>query len=1753
MEEIFIKQQQRFVKALVAVLLVIAMTVPTVTAMATIVTADSSYRFYYVANGHTDTAWHWPFVHTAESIIRDTWNRQITALNSANGVAQEWKFTMSAATHYLWLKEYYSADTHSNATYATFWDETAKLVDQGRWGIAGGQFVEPDLNLTGGEAYARQGLYAQHIFLDYFGQLATVAYVPDVFGFSGQFPQFIRKTGMQSFVATKLNWRTDPGNGALDPGIWAETDGGKDPKGRESDLFWWEALDGSDVLAYNCLNDYTSGYSVAQFSGNGENNVFNRMRRSGTVEYNGLSYSYDFDSGIKYALAMYGSGDHGGGPNTGTGTGTHGFAYVNRNGGGNGSSTTTSSGVAATISNYFDDVRLTSAQANAGWGLTHVYRHKGENYLAYHRGTYTSWSRVKKYNRQNEILAEVAEKAATLGFWTESIDNNGADKVYQSWYRICTNQMHDVLPGSSGPWVYYQTYMHQELVRNLMKNLEDNALLALAHRADTTVDDGVPVFVYNPSSWVRNGETTTSVNLGAYYPYIRVFDGATELPVTVIENKADGGGAAKISFIAKDVPSLGYKVFKVIGSNTAGGFTTDLILTSTPELYTVENEHLKFTISKSTGNMPSLQLKKFGNRELIYQNASIQGNTLQVKVDTGGGSYPAWDMTNAEFGGVSQKFGAVNTADEVSIETSTPKEITIKVVQKFSDSTSPTSTATRYITLMAGSDKIDVKFELDWQMSRRNLKLAFPTNVDATAVSGEIAYGAMDAGAELARMAQANLTLNGNLGGPGALGRSTLRDTRWNAARFEQSAHKWFDVSDDTAYAATPSGYGLSIINDSKYGYDVLRMVGTETKGCGVDAKITGSDTYVRQQMTIVRSPISANINQEASRFPPAQYASIDLGYQDFCYSIYPHAGNWKTADTSSKAHEFCYPMPSFQAVASNGDGILGKENSFLSIDKRNVKIGAVKNQNDEPGEKNTFIVRVWESDGIDTSNVVLTMPSNVLAVREVNMLEHDYDATYTGTRYDGVSYSFKALDNRDVGNGANKALVARDFTGKYTGRNISFDIGHYEVLTLEVKIAPYTGAPIKLDQTPVNIPASTFNLKGTTIDVARNQPGIDGLNNSIPAKLWGEARANRVDYQGIKFDLAAEDANNLISATGQTIPINVTGNYSRIYLLGNSAGNSSAVRTGNFTVNYADSTTVQKEITFADWKSPLTGFDLNAQRDANPYVYDSVGQVFTHWHSATRDEATLDNYLFVYYIDIDAAKTLSSITLPDASGIKLAAMSVVYSPIPGYGSTKGSEKEEIPYVPSSGSVDELYWNLSIMDFNLGSKVGTLVGTTATDRQNIHVEGEVVYTGLSILYFPTFISAGALGNTNEGPQNIIANSTAKFCGGVGEDNAWFIVDAGQNRRTPCYNIRGANDDRSYLDRVLDSWIVQGGSSPTGPWTTISTIKGMGEGWSSNNFNRAFMFDWSDPSLPAAGFRYYRLQVTAQGQSGAPPSGTMQFSCFALANGDPVPLATGALLAWDELSVAKPADAITIDTVTGQNVINFKGTVAKVGTVPLVSRTYTRLRSSLSVTVHPDTKLCYMINPKDSASAYAAFDVRFSDNTRLRDLATAVDQYGIRINPQNQGAGGKLIPGEWNYVECELGKYANGKTITEIIIGFDNPSVAPGTPIECAFDYIWIHREKDSIDLGKFIDMRVTNDTATGEDVKAYVALYTAEGKLVNLWSSETLRMGTGSTLAINPAEVVFALNAAGPNSYAKVFIWTNDNFVPLTSAIHFGC
>jgi len=1756
-------KRTKALKASIAAILTAAMcmsALPATVVMATTVTPDQDYRFYMIPNAHIDTAWTWPIEHTAEVVIRDTYERQIANLNSNPA----YKFTTSASVHYQWCKEYYPTDYIQVKKLAT------TPFNDPQWGIAGGQVVEPDLNAPSGEAFARQGLEAQWYFYKELGRMANVAYVPDVFGFTGNMPQFFRKTGMQSFIATKLNWRSDPGNGALDPGPWAESSNGQSGNSRESDLFWWEAMDGSDVLAYNCMSDYTSSYSSGNLTSTTmTSNVFGRLRYSGSVSantiagaQNGGTYYYNWDSGIRYAVGMFGSGDHGGGPAAGTGSGQIGWPAAL-------DASVPSTVVEANISNYFDalrgkEVSMTGDTVNAvpnapnvvaADGLNNVYKHVGENYLAYHRGTYTSWSRQKKYNRQGEIKLETAEKAATLAFWANTLDNNSSDKINIGWNRNSVNQMHDIQPGSASPPVYYQAFANHELVNNLTNSVQSNALLALAYRADTSsASAGVPIFVYNALSWQRDGDTSTTVTLDRHYNYVKVVDSATgdELKADVAVNKDN---TAKVSFIAKGVPSLGYKVFYAIGSDTPPAAQTDLAVTDSGNLITVSNSVLKFTIDKTTGNMPSLITLADGH-ETFKQDAGIQGNALQWKVDTGGGSYPAWDMTSGEFMSPATAFNTVNTvAAPVKVIENTPEKITVRVTQTILDPTdgapynTTPSTITRDITLYSGSDKVDVHLALDWEMYQRNLKVAFPVAVDTTGASYEEAYGAMDASKEAARqIAQAALLPSDTSAtGPllssmasgippweGALGRSTLRDTRWNQTRFEQSGHKWMDVSDDS----TVDQHGMSILNDAKYGYDVLRMTPNGATGTGTDAGIASGSTYVRARLTVVRSPISSSETQEGSIYQPSSQV-IDLGPQDFNYAIYPHSGTWKTAETSNRAHELCYPMPSFQTAAhasNDPTGKMGKQASFMSTNTKDVIIGAVKNYVLDQTDKNTMVIRCWETTGKDNVPVTVTLPSNVVSAREVNMLEVPYGdhsdvnnrvTTWpipAGTNMDTIFLGYN--DNLDNGVTNYNKIVEKPI--KLNGDNtISFNMNHYEITTIKLTLAPYAGAQVQLKQSPVSL-AGLFDLKGTSPNSAKTAGNLDGAGDTIPAELWNPVLDSDItvpgpttvtpDYNGVKFTLGPADGNNFVSCNGETVPVNAPGS-NKIYILGCGVSNA---QNGTFTVNYADGTTKAQDISFAYWKSMLTGWSPLDKADVNPYVYDSIAQVFSHWHNGVKDMQTLDNFLYVYTIDVDPGKTIQNITLPQNTNMKLAAMTAVYSPISGFGFTNEN------FVQSD---DEYYWNFS--DQIAGYSIGT-----PADKLNITGPTEPVGRA----DFVAVTASGTPGNSGEGPTNLLKDdSGSKWCNNnTTAANAWFVFDAGAPVKYPGYVIRGANDDMSYNSRVPSAWTIYGSNDPNGgsdgTWNTAAVVaQQSGQGTITSNYQLK-LFSFTPGAIPDSGYRYYRFVITSTGAGNGTALGTgnttVQFSYLGLYT---ALQENGSLNATVVNDVTKAGNTVTIATVNGPNVVDLSGTVAASAVAPVSAMSYISLKKGLNVKINDDTKLGFMINPKDAVSSHISVDLKFTDGTQLRNLG-AVDQYGIGLNPKALGDGGKIIPGQWNYEEAALGPVAKGKIVSDILFGFQADGLSPGTPVDGTLDNVSIFRGEPSY-----------------PDVKVNAGLYTADGTLVSVSSSDVVSVHSNTTVALKPT-IVLDASHAGANFYVKTFLWTPDTFMPVADAniIPFG-
>ena len=108
-----------------------------------------------------------------------------------------------------------------------------------------------------------------------------------------------------------------------------------------------------------------------------------------------------------------------------------------------------------------------------------------------------------------------------------------------------------------------------------------------------------------------------------------------------------------------------------------------------------------------------------------------------------------------------------------------------------------------------------------------------------------------------------------------------------------------------------------------------------------------------------------------------------DRGNHNFSYYIYPHAGDWKAANTVKAARELCTDI--FVARDSGHAGKLpaaGK--SFLSVEPANVVMSAFTPALDGNG----YIVRCFESQGAGGTATVNLAVGKIGSAQEVDLLE---------------------------------------------------------------------------------------------------------------------------------------------------------------------------------------------------------------------------------------------------------------------------------------------------------------------------------------------------------------------------------------------------------------------------------------------------------------------------------------------------------------------------------------------------------------------------------------------------------------------------------------------------------------------------------------------------------------------------------------------------------------------------------------------
>ena len=529
----------------------------------------------------------------------------------------------------------------------------------------------------------------------------------------------------------------------------------------------------------------------------------------------------------------------------------------------------------------------------------------GELYLEYHRGTYTSMARNKKFNRKAEFAYQNEEMYAMLDAQTAG----GAypeKELHEGWEVILRNQFHDILPGSSIKEVYDDSKAEYEGIFAENKALTD---ATLAHIAAGVKAPKHSLVVYNPNSAAAYDLVTFTVPEGMGEP--AVYDGETKLAV---QKTADG----TYVFFAAGVPGKGYKTY-IVKEEAAD--TTPSMEVSTEVM---ENEYFKVEYNEK-GQFAKIYDKK-ADRDILKPGKA--GNVI-VSYEDRPHNYDAWDVNNY----YTEKSWDIDQVSAMEVVENGPVRACVKVERKYLD-----STITQFIYQYHDIPRIDIKNVIDWKEHQIFVKDYFPIDVHTNEATFDIQYGNVK--------------------------RDTHDNTSWDFAKFEVCHHKWMDVSED--------GYGVSMLNDCKY-------------GVGVRNGVIG--------MSMLKSAIHPN--------PEA-----DKELHEFIYSIYPHQGGWREAGTVKQAYQINNPLT--YSWKENEEGTLAPEYSLVSSDQDNAVVEVVKKAEDS----DAVILRLYECYNRRTP-VTLTFGKELTSVVECNMMEERADpVAFTGNQatFEMKPYEIKTL-----------------------------------------------------------------------------------------------------------------------------------------------------------------------------------------------------------------------------------------------------------------------------------------------------------------------------------------------------------------------------------------------------------------------------------------------------------------------------------------------------------------------------------------------------------------------------------------------------------------------------------------------------------------------------------------------------------------------------------------------------------------------
>lgn len=773
--------------------------------------------------------------------------------------------------------------------------ELLRYVREGRLTLQGAMHAMPDMNLPCGESFIRQVLYGREFFQDEMGVDATCAWTLDSFGYHPQTPQLL--------IGCGYDWNIIQRGTAPD----APAD------------FLWQGIDGTRIFTH-CM---PLGYVV--FEGAPSN--IHEFRKFADARLAALERDCeqpcllavtgaDITPPVEHLPAMmeaYNKIQD-----------AYELAF-------------------STPQKYFDEVMANGMLPAIAGDFNGVFH-----------GCYSARIAVKQRNRELETALldwEKSDAAASLvvylGAPLAAPHESLACELKDAWEPVLFNQFHDIICGSHVDVVYRATLARFDFSEELARMATGRNLQEIAGRIDTS-GEGVPVVVFNTLGHVRTDPVETAFAFSGSVGFeVEVRNsGGQPVPSDLVSvtRAADGSILrGRVLFIAADVPSFGYEVYRIIplpaGAPPGGAARSD-ITSSVPlnirdnlDEGFIENGLVRAGFDLWRGVITSLVEKgqgwdsispeyRRGNTIVKEQdfgnfwqyNGPCKGDLfhppMEGKVSRGLYPLPSENTNGASFSHLFDGDGNIRTGRahaEFSIDHPWGNGYF----------------ATR-VRLYAGLARVEVTTTLVNNDERVRYRAAFPTSITSGAITHEIPFGAIE------------------------------------RPEGEYPAQTWMDYGE----TGVRGSRGVALLNRG--------LPGNNVAGGTI-------------MLSLLKCTALKEGYGESGGFKLG--VATEQGYEkgvryELRYALLPHQGDWRQARVWEQGHSFNTPLIPVKAGPHAGG--LPRKLSWISVSDPRVVISAVRR-----GGRG-IVIRLYEASGAAVKDAKIALAFAARQVFETDLVERN-------------------------------------------------------------------------------------------------------------------------------------------------------------------------------------------------------------------------------------------------------------------------------------------------------------------------------------------------------------------------------------------------------------------------------------------------------------------------------------------------------------------------------------------------------------------------------------------------------------------------------------------------------------------------------------------------------------------------------------------------------------------------------------------